>query len=113
MRVFALKSCDTCRKALRALTDAGIAAQVVDVRADGIEAVDLAAIARHLGERSVNRASTTWRGLDEAARALPVADLLAAHPTVMKRPVIRDGDTWHVGWSADVRAAVLPGASET
>ncbi len=107
MRFFGLKSCDTCRKALKELAARGIVPHVVDVRADGIDASDLAQIAGHFGDAAVNRASTTWRGLDAASRALPVAALLATHPTVMKRPVIEAGGRWFIGWTADVRQALL------
>ena len=87
MRVFGLKSCDTCRKALKALTAAGYAPEVIDVRADGIAAADRAAIIDAFGDKSLNRASTTWRGLSDEERTAEPASLLAAHPTLMKRPV--------------------------
>ena len=38
MRFFGLKSCDTCRRALRLLRDAGIDPDVIDLRADGVRA---------------------------------------------------------------------------
>ena len=107
MRLFGLKSCDTCRKALGALAARGIAVEVIDVRADGVSEADRAAIVAAFGAAAINRASTTWRSLGEADRALDPGALLAAHPTVMKRPVIEDGGVWHLGWTAEVQAAVL------
>jgi arsenate reductase-like glutaredoxin family protein len=107
MRVFGLKSCDTCRKALKALRGAGHDPQVIDVRADGIAAADLQAIVDCFGDAAVNTRSTTWRALSEEDRQRPVAELLAAHPTLLKRPVIAAGGQWHQGWTATVRDALL------
>lgn len=107
MRFFGLKTCDTCRKARNALEAAGHPPEVIDVRANGISPADLASIVAAFGDRAVNRSSATWRGLSDADRALPVADLLAAHPTVMKRPVIDAGGAWHLGWAKDVQAVLL------
>ncbi|MCX7299412.1 MAG: arsenate reductase [Rhodobacterales bacterium] len=107
MRFFGLKSCDTCRKALTALRAAGVEPVVTDVRADGIGDGDLAAIMTAFGDKAVNRASTTWRGLSEAERALPVDALLRMQPSVMKRPVIEKDGAWFIGWDKNVQAAVL------
>jgi Spx/MgsR family transcriptional regulator len=107
MRVFGLKSCDTCRKALKALRAAGHEPQVIDVRADGIAAADLQAILDRFGDAAVNTRSTTWRALSEDERQRPAAELLAAHPTLLKRPVIATGDQWHQGWTESVLDALL------
>lgn len=107
MRFFGLKTCDTCRKALAALREAGQAPEVIDVRADGVSAADRAAIVAAFGDRAVNRASTTWRGLSEQERAQAPEALLAAHPALMKRPVIKEAGRWHIGWGKDVQAALL------
>lgn len=107
MRVFALKSCDTCRKALKAMREAGLEPEVIDVRADGVGEADRAAIVAAFGDAALNKASTTWRGLDDAEKAQPAATLLAAHPTLMKRPVIEKDGQWYLGWKADVQQAVI------
>lgn len=107
MRFFGLKSCDTCRKALKALTAAGYAPAVIDVRADGVSDADRAAIVAMFGDTALNRASTTWRGLSDAEKAGDPDALLAAHPTLMKRPVIEADGTWTIGWKADVQAKYL------
>ncbi|MDP5361244.1 MAG: hypothetical protein NWP79_03730 [Paracoccaceae bacterium] len=49
MRFFGLKTCDTCRKALKNLAAAGYDPQVIDVRADGISAADLQTIIATFG----------------------------------------------------------------
>lgn len=107
MRFFGLKSCDTCRKAIKALTAAGYTPEVIDVRADGLTDADRSMIISQFGDAALNRASTTWRGLTDAEKAADLATLLADHPTLMKRPVIEADGAWTIGWKADVQAKYL------
>ena len=108
MRIYSLKSCDTCRKAIKAVTAAGHALDIVDVRADGVPPSELARFLERFGEDLVNRRSTTWRGLSEVERAGDPATLLQAHPTLMKRPVIEAADgTLYLGWTKDTQAALI------
>ena len=102
MKIHGLKNCDTCRKAAKAL-----GAELRDVRAEPLSAAELARFLGAFGEALVNRRSTTWRGLSEAERDGAPAALLEAHPSLMKRPVIEDGDALHLGWGKDVQAALL------
>ncbi|MGD1926484.1 MAG: ArsC/Spx/MgsR family protein [Paracoccaceae bacterium] len=101
LTLYGLKTCDTCRKAIKALTEAGHAVRVIDVRADGIPREKLDIWVSEHGPALVNTRSTTWRGLDAASRALAETDpgaLLAEHPTLMKRPVIEREGAATVGW---------------
>ncbi|MEL6645772.1 MAG: ArsC/Spx/MgsR family protein [Pseudomonadota bacterium] len=102
MRIFGLRTCDTCRAAAKALPDAAF----VDVRATPLDPAEIARFLEAFGDALVNRRSTTWRGLDEKARAGDPATLLAAHPTLMKRPVIETDEGLHLGWTPEVRAAL-------
>lgn len=103
MRFFGLKTCDTCRKALSVLRERGHAPEVIDVRADGVTEADLAAVVEAFGAAAVNRSSTTWRGLSDAERDLPVGTLLGRYPTLMKRPVIEREGHWTIGWDKAVQ----------
>ncbi|WP_147103668.1 ArsC/Spx/MgsR family protein [Tateyamaria sp. syn59] len=102
MEIYGLKTCDTCRKAIKALPDA----QFVDVRADGVPADVMDAALATFGDALVNTRSTTWRGLSEEERKGAPKDLLAAHPTLMKRPLIAANGSLHLGWTKDVQAAL-------
>lgn len=104
MRFFGLKSCDTCRKALKAL--AGRNVTVIDVRADGVSAADQTAMVAVFGAGMLNTRSTTWRGLSEDERARDPAALLAAYPTLMKRPVIEHNGAWYQGWTPATKQAL-------
>lgn len=100
--ILGLKTCDTCRKAVKALPDATFR----DIRAEPLTAEERATLIARFGDAVINRASTTWRGLSDADKAQDAATLLANHPTLMKRPAIRDGDHWHLGWKADTQKAL-------
>jgi Spx/MgsR family transcriptional regulator len=90
--VYGLKTCDTCRKALSWLKGEKIAHRFVDLRADGVSKADVSRFAKAVGwEKLLNKASTTWRELDEGVKAnltetLAIA-LMVEHPTLIKRPV--------------------------
>ena len=100
--ILGLKNCDTCRKARKALPDAAFR----DIRDDPLERAEIEQLLAEFGEKLVNRASTTWRGLDEATRGNSPALLLAAHPALMKRPVILSQKGLYLGWSAQTRTAL-------
>lgn len=106
MIVYGIKSCDTVKKAMKALEAAGHVPVLRDVRAEPLSPGEIAEFEAAFGEKLINRASTTWRGLDAAERAQPVAALLAAHPTLMKRPVIR-GRSLTIGWDKAAQALQL------
>lgn len=102
MKLYGIKTCDTCRKALKSLENA----EFVDIRAEGMPQDVVERALAEFGDVLLNRRSTTWRNLDEATRARPVLELLAEHPTLMKRPLIETGDRLYLGWSKDVQEAL-------
>ncbi len=101
--LYGLKSCDTCKKALKSLQNSGHDVVYIDVRKDGVSADDLSKFQDIFGEALVNKRSTTWRNLSEQVRSGPVLPLLAAHPTLMKRPVIDAQGALTLGWGKDVQ----------
>lgn len=107
MIVYGLKTCDTCRKACAALAAAGHAPVLVDMRAEPVPPETLARFHAAFGEALVNRRSTTWRSLDAATQTGEALPLLAAHPALMKRPVIAAGGSLYLGWGPEVQAALL------
>ena len=112
IKVNGLKSCDTCKKALKWLEVEGHAFR--DVRADAVTLSEVKRWGTAVGwDRLVNKASTTWRGLSdaekEAATGSGAAQLLVDNPTLIKRPVFEMGDAVIVGFKADQQAALKAG----
>jgi len=111
LTVYHLKTCDTCRKAIKTLKEAHDL-ELVDVRADGVEKAIISEWIEAVGYEAVlNTRSTTWRGLQEADKADMNSDkaleLLTVHPTLIKRPVITEGKKITIGWKADAQKAWL------
>lgn len=100
--ILGIKTCDTCRKAIKALPEATFR----DVRNDPLSDAERAEVIAEFGDALINRASTTWRGLSEDDKAQDAATLLAAHPTLMKRPVIQHKGAWYLGWKAETQKAL-------
>lgn len=106
IKLFGLSQCSTCVKARTWLDAHGIAHTFQDYRAEPITAATLKKWAKELGgwEKLVNRASMTWRNLDEGLKT-PQADaqwleLIAQYPALIKRPVTVYADgTVSVGFS--------------
>ena len=107
LTLYGIPTCDTCKKAIKALTAAGRTVTFRDVRADPLSEEEWAPLLAEFGTNLVNTKSTTYRGLSDWLKASEADAQLAAQPTVMKRPVIVDGDAMYLSWSDEVQAALL------
>ena len=101
--VYGIKTCDTCRKAMKWLRAEGIEARFHDFRADGLDGTTLDAWIAVLGwETLLNTRGTTWRKLPaEETRVVDGARaraLMLAHPALIKRPVFDLGDGIVIGF---------------
>ncbi len=110
LSLYGLKNCDTCRKAISALEDAGYGVTFIDIRT-GADLPRLIPVwLEALGPTAlVNKRSTTWRGLSpeeqSAAQGDGASDALIANPTLIKRPIIESGTLHTVGWTSKTIAA--------
>lgn len=104
LKVYGIKSCDTCRRAKKYLDDNDIAFEFHDVRDEGLNIQTLERWADRLGwEKLVNRNSLTWRKIPEVdrndiSRARALA-LIIEYPTLLKRPVFEDDAFSAIGFS--------------
>lgn len=110
--VHGIKNCDTVQRALRRLTEAGIAYRFHDFKTEGLPRELAQSWIDALGVDVVlNRKGTTWRKLDEATRegvtAANAAALLSSQPSLVKRPVIVKGKWVSVGFAPADEAAIL------
>lgn len=106
MILYGISTCDTCKKALKALARAEKPVTFRDIRAEPLSAGEIEAIVAEFGDRAVNKQSTTYRGFSDFLKMSEPEAQIAAQPTVMKRPVIRSETGWHLGWDDAIEAAL-------
>lgn len=111
IKVHGLKNCDTCKKALSELKNAGKEHRFHDVRADGLTGPMLDSWMKAVGwETLLNRRGTTWRGLPasdtEGVDEAGARKLMLAHPALVKRPVFETGGRIVVGFGPKEKAAL-------
>ena len=92
--VYGIPNCDTVKKARAWFADHDVHVTFHDFKKLGVPAEEVSLWAQAVGwEALVNRKGTTWRKLDEPTQLAVVdlpsaAALMAAHPSVVKRPVV-------------------------
>ena len=107
MNLYGLKNCDTCKKALKALEDAGKRVKFIDIRDETDLPVKVPTWLVDAGaDKLINKRSTTWRVLSDKQKEGDPLPLLIANPTLIKRPVIERGKSLFVGWGKDVIEAL-------
>lgn len=113
MNLYGLKNCDTCKKARKALDGADVRYAFHDVREEPPTKTQIGRWASVVGtDKLLNKSSTTWRNLPDADKVgvteKKAQALMAANPTLIKRPIIENGPTQvFVGWSKEVQDKVL------
>ncbi|RXF74802.1 ArsC family reductase [Hansschlegelia zhihuaiae] len=110
--IYGIKNCDTMKKARAWLDARGVLYRFHDYKAEGIDAATLKRWAGEVGWATLlNRAGTTFRklpegekgGIDEG-RALA---LMAAQPSMIKRPVLEADGRLLVGFRPEAYEAAF------
>ena len=106
LKLFGIKSCDSCRKARKWLGDNSIDVEYHDVRDDGLEVQMLERWMKRMDwQKFLNTRSLTWRKIPEVDRADMTKDraigLMLEQPTLVKRPVLECEDFIAVGFSPE------------
>ncbi len=109
IKVYGLKNCDTCRKALKWLAAENLTHAFSDFRADGLDPAQAARWLDTVGDEVlINRRGTTWRQLSEADRADLDRDkalaLVIANAALIKRPVFEVNGDVLIGFKTEVQA---------
>lgn len=110
--LYGIPNCDTVKKARTWLAGAGIDYAFYDYKKAGADPARLAVWAKEVGwEKLLNRAGTTFRKLPEADRVEldegKAIALMAAHPSLIKRPVVERDGSLLVGFKPDIYAAAF------
>ncbi|WP_293877864.1 MULTISPECIES: ArsC family reductase [unclassified Sphingomonas] len=104
--LYGIRNCDTVKKARAWLDAAGVAYDFHDYKTAGVDPDRLRGWVDRLGwETLLNRAGTTFRKLPDADKAGLDAEramaLMRAQPSMIKRPVVEQGETLLVGFRPD------------
>ncbi len=110
--LYGIKSCDTVKKARGWLEQHHGDYRFHDLRLDGLEATRLRRWVKTLGwETLLNTRGSTWRQLPDADKrnlnATSAAQLMLAHPTLIKRPVLENGTEVMVGFNVAAYSKLL------
>nr|WP_092645813.1 ArsC/Spx/MgsR family protein [Jannaschia faecimaris] len=106
MVVTGLKTCDNCKKAVKALAAQGVSVRLRDLRDEPVTAGEINSWYAQFGGSLLNTRSTTWRNLSEAERADDPLALMATHPALIKRPVVETPNDRYLGWTTATRGAL-------
>ncbi len=104
LTLYGIPTCDTCKKAQKALANAGHGVTFRDVRMAPLSEAEIGEFVTEFGPAIINRQSTTWRSLSDFLRESEPEAQLAAQPTLMKRPVIRGPEGLTLGWTPETAA---------
>lgn len=105
LKIYGLKNCDSCKKAINWLTAETIEFEFVDIRNPAPDITTLTYWLDQAGDKLlINRRSTSWRNLtDQQKLSQTSAQFLALinqNPTLIKRPVFVNNGQIEVGFSA-------------
>lgn len=107
MIIYGLSTCSICQKALKALEAEHNDVQFRDVRADPLSEDEMAELIAEFGDRLVDQQTNDYRALNTWLKNSEAEAQISAQPKVMARPVIRDGNTFYLGWDEIVQQALL------
>ena len=111
IQVYGIKNCDTVKKALVYLNDHDVNYQFIDFRQNPISQQVLTKMVESVGwELLINKRSTTYRSLSEEEKSNINYDLVLSLPTLIKRPVLVQGEKTMVGFSEQQYAKFIDGA---
>jgi Spx/MgsR family transcriptional regulator len=110
--VYGIPNCDTVKKARTWLDERGVGYWFHDYKKEGADPGKLAQWSGHAGwEALLNRRGTTFRALGEADKAdldeAKALRLMAAHPSLIKRPVVEHSGGLLVGFDQGAWQQVL------
>ena len=112
MILYGISNCDTVKKAKNWLETNNIDYRFHDFRKQGLESEIVQDWLNQIPwDQLLNKRSTTWRNLDpevqQSVNAETVVQLLAANPTLIKRPVLAVNGIINIGFNADTYRGIF------
>ncbi|MFV0293950.1 MAG: ArsC/Spx/MgsR family protein [Paracoccus sp. (in: a-proteobacteria)] len=106
LKMYGLDYCSTVQKARTALEAVGWKIEFHNVKEETTDLKEWEQMIEKFGEKLINRASLTWRGMSEEERSAAPGEMLMAKPALMKRPAIIADGQYFLGWTATVKRAL-------
>ncbi|TNC92514.1 ArsC family reductase [Thalassolituus sp.] len=108
--LYGIKNCDTMKKAMKWLDEAGISYHFHDYKKEGLPETLLDSwLSQHEWDELINRRGTTWRKLDDNTRenmdTAMARQVMLENPSIIKRPLLDTGSERILGFKADDYAA--------
>ena len=112
IKIYGIKNCDTMKKAMAWLEANGIAHEFIDYKKAGIAETHLPDWNRRAGWKILlNTRGLMWKKLSEAERTdvdeAKALALMAAAPSLIKRPVLDTGTKLLVGFNPEIYESEL------
>jgi len=110
--LYGIKKCDTVKKARKWLKTNNIRHDFHDLRIDGLTSDKLHNWADLVSwEDLLNKRSTTWKQLSDDIRSnidrSTALEAMLANPTLIKRPVLENDGSVHIGYKAEQYQALF------
>ena len=98
MIIYGIKNCDKVRAAIKQATADGLAPKLHDFRVDGLDQTMVDDMLKDIDMGLLlNKRSTTWKQLSDAEKEQVTAATLVTHPTLIKRPVVKEAGHYRIG----------------
>lgn len=106
IQIFGTKKCQDTRKAERYFKERGIAFQLVDLNVRGLSRGELEKVAAATGglESLIDKAGKEYAKRNLKYMVHDVAEVLLAHPLLLRTPIVRNGPKATVGYCPEVWA---------
>lgn len=106
IKVYGLKNCDTCKRVIKDLINAGSSYEFNDFRRDGLELSKIIEWEKSRGFSSlVNKRGTTWRKLMQSDKDDLTGEkavvLMFNYPALIKRPIFEIGNKVIIGYKEE------------
>ena len=111
VRIYGLKNCDACRRAIKDLKKAGMAYVFCDFRRDGLEIKKIEEWQQLLGfDLLLNKRGITWRSLSESVKNdltnKKLVMLMFNNPALIKRPIFEIENKVIIGYKNEQKEAL-------
>ncbi len=106
IQLYGIKNCDTVRKSIKWLSEKQVDSEFHDLKVESLSPSLIKDWLQDVGkDKLINKRGLTWRKIPSEEKDLnethQLVTLIQNYPTVVKRPVLFNGQFWSVGFNAE------------